>query len=269
MKLLRYIFIYIMICSCTKEIDIDYHSVASMPVIEAHLNETGVVVGISRTRDIDDNEKNKYVDDAVLCLSSSIGDNVRLNYADSGKYVGLVAPIVGVEYTLDVDIDGTTYTANSTMQPSPIIESARFKVSPIFTSNVVSLDFEVQTPTNMQYFYVYQIYRNGKLYKWNTFENRGSDNGRVTKSVLCFYIGDAENDEDEIIADGDAMTLSIACIERKAYEYLYGLKMSARTTANPASMFSGDAIGYFAAEGVAFRDLGLFNLDSAWLNDGE
>lgn len=266
MKALKYIFIFttILTSSCTKEIEIDYHRVEPMPVIEAHLRDGGVMVYVSRTRDIQDNDRDKYVDDATVHLSSDNGDNLQLKRMGDGLYANFIASHVGTEYTLDIDIDGTTYTAASTMQPAPIITSAQFDISPILTSNVVSLELEMQTPTDAQYFYVYHIYRNGLLYKWNTFENRGSDNGQVTKSVLCFYIGDAEDDEDEIIADGDTMALSISCIERKAYEYLYELKTSARTTANPKSMFSGNAIGYFAAEGIASRDLGIFNLDSIW-----
>lgn len=56
-----------------------------------------------------------------------------------------------------------------------------------------------------------------------------------------------EEDYDDILYEGDRITIEIQTIDRRTYDYLYSLGLSERTSANPIANFTGGCLGYFSA----------------------
>ena len=79
MRNLPLLFILIgLLCSCEKEIAIDYHQVDPLYVVEASVSDEGMTARITQTCDMNDNTTSSHVSQATVTISGSDGTTTAL-----------------------------------------------------------------------------------------------------------------------------------------------------------------------------------------------
>ena len=115
----------VLLSSCEKDIDIDYHQVPSLYVVEASVSNTNMEARISRTQNMDDNSTKSDISNAIVVITGDDGSRNQLKYMSNGRYYSSGRGVPGVTYTITVDVDGEHFTSSSTMQNKPTINSFR------------------------------------------------------------------------------------------------------------------------------------------------
>ena len=246
----------LLLTGCEKEITLDYNSVEKLPVIEGRITNEATEVIITYTRDMEDPVKSTGIDGAVVTISYGNGINETLEYGNNGYYYspsGLKGQS-GTTYTLSVTIDGQEYTSHSTMQNQARIKSTKFEWVNFMNARVLFYGIEIDDIVGEENYYYYNMYRNGENYMWDVFSDRGYTDGVITNDIYCMVESTSGNnideDPDEILYDGDIITLEVKAIDRRTYDYLYSLILNESASTNPINNFSGGCLGYFSAYNV-------------------
>lgn len=257
--------------SCTKELDFDYGSVAPIPVIEAYASSEGVRVCLTRSREVEDSSRNHFVAGARVAIFGSDGSETRLDYAGSGVYVAPSAVFApGEVCSLRVESDDGVFVSSDTMALPPIDAEVSFTWDDIMGSETVSMRFGLMTPADSTAYFAVVVTRNGEVYNWGVFNNVTRHGGHVEGGILCFNREDLEGKDQAgnkarpeiVIHDGDRVDVCFVGLSKRSYDYLAALSLSSSTGANPRGVFSGDALGLFAAVGVLRVPTIVFSLDS-------
>ena len=95
--------------SCKKDIEIDYHQVAPLYVVEASVSNEGMEARISQTNNMDDNSTQSDISQAKVVITASDGSQYNLNYTKNGTYKASAKGTPGVEYTIDITFDGNHF----------------------------------------------------------------------------------------------------------------------------------------------------------------
>ena len=74
------------VAACTDEISFDYHTVEPLPVIEGYVEDGGVNVLVTMSRDVTDSSRNHFVDDAVVSLAGPGGREYSVPAMGEGRY---------------------------------------------------------------------------------------------------------------------------------------------------------------------------------------
>ena len=243
----------IIVTGCEKVIDMDYRTVEPQVVIEGCVTNETVSVLITATRNMEDSVKVCGKDGATVILSDGKGFSEQLLYEADGHYrsPSQLKGTPGTAYTLTVETDGKTYTSSSVMQRQAVILSTAFRWEKFMNSRMLYYEVEVEDIKGEENYYCYRMYRNGEPYRWNVFTDKGDADGIILVDITCMDEDTAEDnkeeDRDDILYDGDRITMEVQTIDRRAYDYLYSLGLSERTSANPIADFAGGCLGYFSA----------------------
>lgn len=254
--------------SCTDEIDFDYSTVDPLPVIEGYVEEGGVKVRVTMSRDVTDSARNHFVDDAVVSLAGPGGASYSVPYVGEGLYMlGGVECVEGGVYSLSVSLGGQTYEASDTMGLAPQEPRGGFFWENIMETDYVSYRFAAMTPTDSLTNYVVALTRGGDAYRWAAFNNYAAYDGLMDGRLTCFSRDDMEGKKnshpEDVISDGVKMEVVIAGISRRVSDYYYALLNGDDTCANPDWAFSGGkALGIFAARNVVRLPATEFSLSS-------
>ena len=150
----------VLLSSCEKDIEIDYHQVPSLYVVEASVSNTNMEARISRTQNMDNNSSKSDINNAVVVITGDDGSNNQLKYLSNGRYYSSSRGVPGVTYTITVDIDGEHFTSTSTMQNKPTINSFRVIRKKIATEWFQIGELKFQDLPNEDNWYFMHIYRN-------------------------------------------------------------------------------------------------------------
>lgn len=261
--------------SCTKELDFAYGSVAPIPVIEAYASSDGVRVCLTRSREVEDTSRNHFVDGANIAIFGPDGRETRLSYDGSGVYVApdaVFAP--GEVCSLRVESEDGVFVASDTMALPPLGADVSFTWDDILGSETVSMRFGLMTPADSTAYYALVVRRNGEVYNWGVLNNVTRHDGYIEGGILCFNRDDLEGKDQAgnkarpeiVIHDGDRVDVAFVGLSKRSYDYLAALSLSASTSANPRGVFTGDALGLFAAVGVLRVPTIVFSIDSLPVN---
>jgi len=238
----------IFLSSCEKVIDLELKNADPIIVIEGTVSNQNEnhFVRISKTIPFDQSTSFKGIKGAQVSLKSSVGNSIIFTEFTDGVYRSpRFRGTPGFTYTLDVLVEGKTYSAQSTM-PWPVIpDSIRFKTLSFFgNSNTYPVVYYVDPPkTQNQYRYLLKI--NGKLLSDLVSEDRFNDGNAV--SDIIFYDGDDE------IKSGDIVDIEMQCIDRNVFKYYFAISQidgnggPPVAPANPLSNFNNGALGIFNA----------------------
>lgn len=257
--------------SCTKELDFAYGSVSPIPVVEAYASSDGVRVCLTRTREVEDSSRNHFVEDAYVAISGPDGNEIPLSYAGKGIYLApdaVFAP--GEVCSLRIESVDGVFASTDTMALPPLDAEVSFTWDDIMGSETVSMRFGLMTPADSTAYYALVVLRNGEVYNWAVFNNVTRRGGYVEGGILCFNREDLEGKDQAgnkarpeiVIHDGDKVDVCFVGLSKRSYDYLAALSLSSSTGANPRGVFSGDALGLFAAVGVLRVPTIVFSLDS-------
>ena len=248
--------LFLLLASCESEIEIDYRSIDKIPVIEGHLTNEATRVLITETRNMEDSTKGRGISGATVTLTANNGTYETLEYRSDGYYhsPSNLIGTPGITYTLSVLLNGQEYTSYSTMQQQAAIISATFNWERIMNTRILFYSVEIQDIAGEENYYCYHMYRNGELYSWDVFSDKGHEDGIIAGDIFCMDETTAEEnkpeDRKEILYDGDLITLEIKAIDRRTYDYLYSLGLGERAAANSIPNFTGNSLGYFSAHSI-------------------
>jgi hypothetical protein len=246
--------------SCTKEIDIDLNAASPKIVIEANLtNEAqSAVVKISKT--VNFNATNSYppVGNAKVAIADNAGNTYNLTEKETGTYqLPTLKGVSGRIYTLNVQVEGTTYTAICKMpnfvpltglaplqSPSPFDKTdTSYVIRPIF-----------KDPVGLGNSYRFIQTLNGIKDPSINVSNDNTFDGLVNQRPV------AGANRDVKIRKGDKVEIELQSIDNPIYDYFYSLNPGAgpgggTTPANPITNLKGGALGYFSVSAVDRKSL--------------
>ena len=237
--------------ACEKEIDIDYHQVEPIYVVEASVSNSGMAARISQTNAMDDNTSKSDISQAIVTVTGNDGTNEKLNYSRNGYYRASKKGTPGVEYKIDVELDGHHFTSTSIMQQQPKMNEFRFIRKKIMTEWFQMGDLRIQDLPNEDNWYFMHIYRNDLGYRWAVLSDRNNPSKELQQLFSFFREGDDNNDT---LHEGDRLHIEIRAIDLRSYEYLYSMQVMESSGTNPIANFTGGCLGYFSAFGQITYD---------------
>ena len=237
--------IFLLLLSCEKELDFKYHFIEPQLVIEGILSQEGVKVSLTNTTPMDEKIEKNYLTDAKVCLVDiSEGKEVELKSDKNGLFTNIYFPVSGHDYQLIVRREGKEYYSRSTMRPATKISGLMFQWIKMPYDFVAVLQITFTDFESADDCYWIKIFRNNEPYKWIISDDRGAVNGEITEVIMTSRKDLSEEDEEDILRDGDEVKVVINVISREMYDYLIALE----NDSNGPQMFQGDfCLGYFMA----------------------
>lgn len=235
----------IVLNSCEKDLDIKYHNIAPLTVIEGELTPEGIKVGITLTTPMNEPMDRTLLTDASVSLLDLTEEKNYMLYPDSlGYFVNPLQGIIGHNYRLTVTRNGKIYEAETTMYPPTEIVNLEFNWIKMPYDYVAVLQGQfLDVSENKDYSWI-KIYRNGEIYQWGEMSDKGDVDGVLTFITMTSRKDTDEEDDESVLYDGDVITVIISTISHAMYDYLEALQ---NDSSGPA-MFTGDkCLGYFMA----------------------
>ena len=232
--------------ACEKDIDLDYHQVDPIYVVEASISNSGTEIRISRTNNMDDNNGISDVTGTKVTISDDEGNKWNIPYSRNGFHrMSSLMGEPGTTYNIDVEIEGNHYTSTSTMQRQPKMNSFRFVWMKVASERIMFGDLKIQDIPNEDNWYYMHIYRNGIGYRWALLRDDRNPNKELQQLFSFFH--DGRSDDSDVLKEGDRLRILIRAIDQRAYDYLYSLQLMDNTGTNPIPNFTGGCLGYFSA----------------------
>jgi hypothetical protein len=237
--------------SCTKTITPPLNNTPQLVIEGAVSDTTGPYhVNISKTADFySDNFYSTVSGATVIITDITAGVTDNLTETLPGDYIThTITGTPGNTYQLKVILNGTTYTALSTM-PKPVhLDSVTVDYS---VNNNFRPVANYQDPADQRNYYKYSMKRNGvHVHHFQTFDDRLSG-GR--------YIRDKLDCDTGTFHHGDLVKVDLVGLDAGAFNFLKEAEAVAYDNANlaapatPTSNITGGCIGYFSAQTVSSK----------------
>lgn len=236
----------IILSSCEKVIEFEYRDIEPLTVIEGELTSVGAKVGITLTTPMDEPMDRKRLTDASVTISDlTDGSDFTLMTGADGFFTDTTPGIPGHRYRLTVERGGNTYSMETIMYPPTEIVSAEFNwISMPYDKVAVFQARYLDNPSDTGDCYWVKLYRNGEIYSWQEQDDRTAADGVNTFFTMTSRKDTDEEEDDEVLYDGDVMTVSVTPISREMHDYLEALQHDS----NGPFLFSGPRVlGYFLA----------------------
>ena len=259
----KYIFLYfapaLLFISCNKEevIQLDLNNAPAQYVIEASITDEArpYSVRITTSAALDQTNDFPAVRGALVVISDNAGHTDTLPEKSPGHYETPEAKpgVSGQTYTLQVWIDGSLFTASSTMPGAVPFQDLRVIRLPFGGDSPLALMPVFNDPPGLGNNYQFVQSNNGKQLP-NIFvtDDRNNDGAQVSSLLI------APETETRV---GDTVSVEMRNIDRATYKYFVALDASngngpnASVPANPDNNFEGACLGYFSAYTVQRRML--------------
>lgn len=231
---------------CEDIIDIDLNDADPRIVIESEIinGTNSQTVRVSRTVSFSDVRPYEPVSMAQITISDNLGRQYDFMESEPGVYTtNRLRGMPGMTYTLNVNVDGSEYTAQSTMPTYLTIDSVSSSSGEFFGVSRKALHVHFQDPSDTPNYFGYRMSVNGSEFMNVGVFNDKFNNGRyVTHDLISMDID---------LEVGDDIAIQRNQIDENIYRYWYGVLMQnpgAAAPANPPSNISGGALGYFSAQ---------------------
>ncbi len=254
-----YSILILLFSSCEKELDIKYHEIDPILVIEGNLTQKGAEVSLTFTTPMNDPINLTRLTDATVSitdLSTGLIENLIPN--DDGLFCSITPGIVGHQYELHVEHDGSRYSSGTVMLPSVEISNIELKWIKMPYDDVATIKISVRENFSNPDNYVWvRLYRNGEPYSWYLASTAMAVNGKVDLTVMLSRKNTDEEDEKSVLYDGDIIDVTATLLDKKFGYYLEALS----NDSNGEPQFEGDkALGYFLASEVDEKEI-IFRRD--------
>lgn len=239
--------VLLLLTGCTKELDLDYHDVDPILVVEGNLTDERAAVSLTMTTPMDEPMSTGRLTDATVSLTDLADGSVTVLAPDAdGLYGADFGGTAGRVYRLLVERDGRTHISECRMQTPAEIRDISFQwIKMPYDEVAVMAIMIADDPATPGEAYWVRIFRNGEVYKWAVSDDRFADDGLIELSMMTARKNPDDPDDADNLADGDVLTVSVARIPTPMQTYLN--ELSAHTVAGPTT-FSGDfCLGYFLA----------------------
>lgn len=243
------------LCSCSKELDFEYHYIPPLTVIEGELTPAGAKVGITLTTPMGEPMDRTRLTDATVTLTDlTTGLTTALTPDSDGFFRSSAGSTAGRDYRLSVSRGEATYEADAGMFGPVTITGMEFSWIRMPYDYVAALRVRFTgNPADADACYWIKLLRNGEIYSWGTLDSRAADaSGTLTYIAITSRRDTDEEDDATVLFEGDVMTAEIAGISAAMRDYLEAL---ANDSSGPA-MFAGPrCLGYFCANSPASRSV--------------
>ena len=244
----------IVLSACEKEIDFKYHDIEPLTVIEGVLTSEGARIGITLTTPMDEPmDRNHLTDASVVITDLTDGMVYNLTADPDGFFTDPTPGTPGHRYRLVVERDGNTYSMETMMYAATEIVDAAFNwISMPYDKVAVFQARYIDNPRDTGDCYWVKLYRNGEIYSWQEQDDRTAADGVNTFFTMTSRKDTDEEDDDEVLFDGDVMTVTVTPISREMHDYLEALQ----NDSNGPFLFSGPRVlGYFMASDPVSRSV--------------
>jgi len=246
-----FVFIIAALASCKKIISVNLNNVSPKIVILGEVTNAAGPYHITINTTVNFSQTNNYppVSGAKVIITDDKGlvdtltETTQGNYSTHSFWQGQP----GNTYTMNVILSGVDYKAVSTMPPAIMLDSIRFQQDSRGRNNNVieAVAYFQDTPGISNYYQFTETINSKPLAKTLIFDDRFSD-GRYI--ILPLFT------DSSYMKQGDAVSLSMYCIDKNTFQYLNELQQlvdgnpfNQATPANPDSNISSGALGYFSA----------------------
>jgi hypothetical protein len=263
----------LLLTSCEETVKLDLGQTPSKITIEGLVTNRWdyQYVKVKRSADFYSDGKTPRVTDANVTVTDNLGNvytfvhNPRNNSDSVGTYVPQVRfqGVVGRTYTLNVDVDGKTYTAKDQLFRVTTIDSLTYKVNdreakdPEVKGRIYNVLLFTKEPRNEKNFYYFKFFRNDSLTYQNDTDIYFSDDE---------FLGEAIDGVESPIfySKGDKSRVEMYSTSRVGYVYFNDLSnllnndaggMFGPIPASPRSNLSNGALGFFQVSAVDISEL--------------
>lgn len=259
-KIILFLMLALVVCSCQKVINIDLNSASPKIVIDANISDQPgpYIVTLSQTINFSQDNLFPPVTGAHVVITDNVGNTDVLKEVLPGKYqTSTLQGTPGRTYTLSVTANGINYSAVSTM-PAPvaidqIASKNRFNSA---KNKVITIDFLDPKGIDNYYHIVEKV------------TNIVPVNGNIQIPTLGSVTNDRLSDGTEInytsggnqpdLAIGDTVIVSLQCVDINVYNYFRTAEQngsSSTTLSNPVTNITNGALGYFSAYAVRSKTI--------------
>jgi hypothetical protein len=248
------VLISLLFTSCEKTVALKYKDNPSRIIIDGNItNEPGpYFVKITKSIPLSDTGNYPAIDNAVVTISDNTGNSEMLTPQGNGMYrTNTIAGVTGRTYSLIVNAENQTYTAQSTMPQPALFDSIKveqFTFGGDIERNIIPIYTDPITKGNN---YRFMLWVNNKLINQHFVQNDEITNGVVNTMRL-------EIDDNTVtLKAGDLITLKMHCIDKKVTLYYTTLALmgdsgpgGGTTPNNPPTNITNGALGIFSAHTV-------------------
>jgi len=235
--------------SCEKVIDLKLQNSSPQLVIEGGISNVAqpLTVKISRTVPFDQPSVFPGVSGATVKISTG---NSSLGFNETSKGVYRSAATFGFTgrtYTLQVDVDGQTYKANSTMPTQVLIDSIAIDKDGFRGDDERTMVVYFNDPAKEKNQYRFIMKVNDVQVRDVFTRNDEFSNGKTIRVALF---------QDDIkIKVGDKVEIEMQCVDEKTYTYWFTFSKqtgnaqgnASVSPTNPPNNFDKPVLGYFSA----------------------
>lgn len=245
-RLLGIILLTLGLMSCQRDLDLKYHDIEPLTVIEATLTAEGARVAVTQTTPMDEPLNHTRLTDAIVIITDLTDDSeTALTPDDEGFFVSSVGGIAGHDYRLSVERQGERYEAETQMlPPTEILGMQFFWINMPYDQVAVLQGQFTDNPAIENECYWIKIYRIGEIYQWQEIDDRGAADGIGTFTAMTSRRDTDAEDDSTVLFDGDVMTVEVYPITRLMHNYLEAIG----NDSNGPALFTGPRVlGYFLA----------------------
>ena len=243
------------ITSCTKNITVTPANASGQLVIEGNLTNVSGPQYVMLSSNVPFYNSNKYppVAGATVTIGDRSGNSYLLPEGPQGTYsFNPLAGAAGTTYTLKVQVNGHTYTANSTMPSAVNLDSISAANNNSFRKSKKgnpskTITVYYQDPAGVSNYYRFAMWVNGvQVNSIFTFDDLLSDGKYISQKL-------GETDID--IYSGDTVKVEMQCIDKPLYTYWFtmmqqqgeGINGTSLAFSNPPTDIIPATLGYFSA----------------------
>ncbi len=262
LKIIGVFSLAVMCYSCEDVIDVKLDSSSESIIIEGMITNEDVPGKVTVTKSVDYFKPGivPKVTKANVEITTNNSMKETLVQIDSGQYrTNQTQGIQGATYTLNVVIDGITYSAMSTMPNLVVIDSLIFEFmeKSLRSKAGYEVTLNYSDPVGIDNFYKIEVYRNNKLFpdeKTIRIRNDKYSDGKHESVNLNGFRSDGERFE-----MNDTIRVKLYSIDKQVYAHYNtfrtitggGFGGSSSTPANPTTNLTNGALGYFGAFAVS------------------
>lgn len=262
-RLLYFIVSLLLLVSCQKDLDIDYHTVAPFYVVQAELTDSVAQVLITSSRPMNDSVQGKGLDvaESIVLTDETTEQSEQFVFGPDGYYRGAnqLKGETGHTYRMEVTIDGKTHVAHSTMRPTISLDSIRFQWLSTSGMKMLVLKYYHTFPQDSLLSYSHcRMTRNGQFYRSHTRKQSNPLYLQAAAMLGCTTEKKMEKDDPDdreaVLYENDQIRVELWTIDRPAFDFFFSLHAGQSNASNPISNFSGGIGGYFSAHHVCAID---------------
>lgn len=239
--------------ACEKTIDVDFHSVMPLYMIEGWITPYETFIRVSQTKNMEDTVSYSNIDNAFVTITDEEGNTYDIPYESKDNYhTTHITGEPGKTYRLDVVVDGNHFTSSSTMYSMPTISDFRLVWRKMLSERYIFGDVRIKDIPNEVNYYFIHIYRNGIPYRSAVIK----DDMNPGKELQQLFAFNREGSTDyDVLKEGDELECDVRTIDEKSYNYLYSVLQMDNTGTNPITNFEGGCLGYFSAFSIVARTI--------------